>query len=148
MLRILAARGENVTHATRIFSDRLRDTVNSAELWWNMAVFSIDLDDEKWLFQVGYLHVIGLMEVLGDTHFLSIMSVKAHGDWSLLEVNVIHDVGFLVAVCANDSFELELVLDSADLILDLRALHDLVNALKACFVGDELVDVVEHNSHP
>jgi hypothetical protein len=102
LLRILATRCKHVTHASRVFSDTLRDTIDCAELRWDVALLAVDLHDEEGLLQVSDFHVIGLVEVLSDGHLLAIVCVEAHGDRGLLEVDIFNDVGLLVAVCADD----------------------------------------------
>lgn len=49
---ILAARGKYIAHAMGILSDGLRDSIDSAELGRNVALFTIDLDYEQ-----GLLHI-------------------------------------------------------------------------------------------
>lgn len=75
------------------------------------------------------------------------MGLEALSHRCELEVNILHQVGLPHAVLANHSLVLELVLDAADGVLDLpvgRPVLDLLDALQTSFVGDELVDVVQH----
>lgn len=74
-----------------------------------MAVLTIDFDDEKRLLEVSHLQVVVLGEVLSDAQLLAIMSLESHGHWSFSEVNILDEVGLLVAVSADHSLELELV---------------------------------------
>ena len=142
---VLPAASEDVSHPARILSDGLRHSVNSAKLRRNVAIFAVDLDDEKGLLHIRYLHVIGLHEVLSNAHLLAIMSLEAHVDRVLLEVDILHEVGLLVAVGTNHSLELELVQDLANFVAHLGVLHDFIDPLKTSFVGDELVDVIDHD---
>ena len=62
-----------------------------------MALLTVDLDYKEWLFGVRYLKVVGLDEVLGDTHPFTIISGKALCDWGLVEVDTLDKVGLLVS---------------------------------------------------
>jgi hypothetical protein len=134
LLWVLSAGGQNVTHATRVFSDSLGNTIDCAELWWDVALLTIDLHDEKWLLGVSYLQVVSLKEVLSNTHLLSIMSLEQHSNWSLLKINVLNKVGLLEPIGTDNSLELELINDSSLLILNVWRFHDLVNSFKTRFI--------------
>lgn len=127
--RILTTGSENITHATRVVSDSLGHTVDCAELWWNVAILTVDLDDEQWLTSVGNLHVVSFQEVLSDAHLLAILSLKTHGDGILVEIDINDDVGPLVPVLTDDSLVLELVQNARLLVLDIWGTHDLVDPL-------------------
>ena len=60
LLRILAARCKHITHTTGIFTDSFRDTIDGAKLRRNVALLSVNFDDEKGLLQVGDLQVVTL----------------------------------------------------------------------------------------
>ena len=120
LLRILAARGEHVSHLAGVLSDGLRDAVDRAELRRDVAVLAIDLDDEERLLQVGHTQIVVLSEVLSDTQLLPVVGLEPHSDWGLSEVNVLHEVGLLVAVGAYHSLELELVKNLRLFISDVR----------------------------
>lgn len=126
---VLATTCKDITHATRVFSDSLRYTVNGAKLWRNVAVLAVDLDNEERLLHVSHLHVISLHEVLCNTHLLAVKSLKAHVDRILVEVDVLNEVGLLMAIGTNHSLELELMLDATLLVTDLWSFQDFMDPL-------------------
>jgi hypothetical protein len=68
----------------------LGDSIDGAELWRNVALFAIDLDDEERLLHVSDFQRVGLQEVLSDGHLLAIMGFEALGDWGKFKVDVLN----------------------------------------------------------
>lgn len=71
------------------------------------------------------------------------MSLEPHGNGSLSEVYVLHEVSLLVAISSNHSLELELVQNLRLFVSDVRRLIYLVDPLEASLVGYKLVDIVD-----
>lgn len=69
---ILSAGRKDVPHLERIVSDSLRHTVDGAELSWQVALLSVDLDHEQGLVWVSHLHLVGLEEILSDAHLATL----------------------------------------------------------------------------
>ena len=109
LLGVFAARCKNLSHFAWILSDGLGDSIDGAKLRWDMAVLTIDLNDEERLLQVSDFEVVVLREVLSDAQLLAIMSLKSHGHWSLVEVYTLNEVSLLVAISSDNSLELELM---------------------------------------
>lgn len=143
--RVLAARGKHLAHAAWILTNGLGDTIDGAEFRWDVAVLSVDLDNEERLLHVGDLQLVVLQEVLSNAHLLAIVSLKPSVDRVLVKVDIFDKVGLLVAVSADDSLVLELAHDLHGLVPTVRNLEDLVDSLEARLVRDELVDAVDHN---
>lgn len=120
LLRVLAARGEDVAHLAGVLTDRLGDAVDRAELRRDVAVLAIDLNDEERLLQVGHSQIVVLREVLSDTHLLAVVGLEAHGHWRLVEIDVLHEIGLLVAISPDHSLELELVKNLRLFVTDVR----------------------------
>lgn len=143
--RVLSAACKHISHSPGVLSDALRHSVNGAKFWRNVTRLAVNLNNEERLLGISDHHVIAVEEVLSDAKFLAVMSLKPHGDGCLLEVDVFNEVSFLMAVGADDNLVLELVKDTSRLVLDVGGVVDLVDALEAGLVRDELVDVVDHN---
>lgn len=145
LLRVLPARSEYISHLSRVLSNCLRDSVNGAELRWDMAVLAIDLNNEEWLLQVCDFQIVVLGEVLGNTELVAVMSLKSHSHWSFSEIDILNEVGLLMTVGTNHGFKLELVKNLGLFVSDIIRVHDFMDSLKASFVRNELVDVVYNN---
>jgi hypothetical protein len=143
--RVLSAACKHISHSPGVLSDALRHSVNGAKFWRNVTRLAVNLNNKERLLGISDHHVIAVEEVLSDAKFLAVMSLKPHGDGCLLEVDVFNEVSFLMAVGADDNLVLELVKDTSRLVLDVGGVVDLVDALEAGLVRDELVDVVDHN---
>lgn len=93
-----------------------------------MALLAVDLHYEERLLRVSDLEVVVLQEVLSNADLLAISCLESGGDRSLLEVNVLNEVGLLVAVVADNGLALELEADPLLLVSDLLLSTDLMNA--------------------
>lgn len=142
---VFSAACKHISHSPGVLSDALRHSINGAKFWRYVTRLAVNLDNEERLLGISDLHVIAFEEVLSDAKLLTVMSLKPHGDGTLLEVDIFHEVGFLVAVGTDDNLVLELVKDASTLIADVRGVVDLVDALQAGLVRDKLVYVVDHN---
>jgi hypothetical protein len=129
-LWILATALEDISHATRIITNSLGNTIDSTELWRNVAIFAVDLDDKERLLSVCDLKIIGLQEIFGNAHLLSIMSFKSHCHRILLEVDISHNISALLAISANDSLVMEFIFDASLNSISVSKLTlDLMNPL-------------------
>lgn len=126
--RVLSCGSKDISHAPRILSDGLRDTIDVAELGRDMALSAIDLHNEERLLRVSDLEVVVLQEVLSNAHLLAVGGLEPGSDRSLLEVDVLNEVGLLVAVVADDSLALELEADATFLVADIWLGLDLVHS--------------------
>lgn len=146
LLGVFAARCKNLSHFAWILSDGLGDSIDGAKLRWDMAVLTIDLNDEERLLQVSDFEVVVLREVLSDAQLVAVVSLEAHSDWGLGEIYILDEVSFLMAIGTNDGLELEFMEYLCLLITNIVGVVDLMDSLQASLVRDELVDIVNHNS--
>jgi hypothetical protein len=73
-------------------------------------------DNKHRLSLVSDLHVVGLVEVLGNTDLLAISQVEESVAWSKIESDIMHDVGSLDGIVSNDTLPNKL---TSHLILEL-----------------------------
>jgi hypothetical protein len=73
------------------------------------------------------------------------VGLEAHGHWRLVEIDVLHEVGLLVAIVSDDGLPLELETDAGFLISELLRATDLVDPRETRFIRDKLVDAVYHD---
>ena len=99
-----------------------------------MAKLAINLDYEERLLHVSAFQLVVFEEVFGNTHLLAVMSLEPHGDWGLSEINLLNNVGLLVAIGSDDSFVLEFLDDAALLISDVLRRHDLINSFQTSLI--------------
>lgn len=66
------------------------------------------VDHYHWLCIVAHLEFISIVEVLGHSHLLTTLELEFFGARSILEVDVIDNVGALVTVVGDDALTDEL----------------------------------------
>jgi hypothetical protein len=100
---------EESSHASAVVSDRVWNTIQQTELRWDTDVSTTLLHDEHWLSLVSDLELILLVEILGNTDLSSIVHLKEGGGWSLIELDVLHNVCSLRSIVGNDTASCELL---------------------------------------
>ena len=95
-------------------------------------------DDDHWLLLLSDPESILLEEVLGDTDLLAITHVEEGVAWAEIELDVLDDVGSLVAVVRNDAVVSELVPASL-----LEGLEEVVFvALRVAIFKHLIIDLI------
>ena len=139
--------GQSVTHAWRL-SDAIRDSIDQTELWRKVVVGVRDLDSEERLADILHSLVVDLAEVVSDL-CLNIIEDERVTDWVLLKVNIVDDVGPLVAPVSDDALVAELEADDLlELVLAVAVLSDLIDPLEACLSCHKLEDVIDGKGAP
>ena len=139
--------GQSVTHAWRL-TDAIRDSIDQTELWRKVVVGVRDLDSEERLADILHSLVVDLAEVVSDLR-LNIIEDERVTDWVLLKVNIVDDVGPLVAPVSDDALVTELEADDLlELVLAVAVLPDLIDPLETSLGCHKLEDVIDGEGAP
>ena len=123
-------------------SDSIWDTIDQSELRWDVDELVPHLDLEQWLVVVLASLAIDLLEVLSKSLGLAIV-LKGVGDWVLVEVYVVDNVGTHASPVSHHALANELSSHLCFIILlAVGGLLDLMDSLEAGQSGDELEDAI------
>ena len=144
---------EKLSHGFSTISNRIWYAISETELCWNIYSFGALTNNYHWLVVVTHFQLVGLVEVLGNAHLVTILELEALLAWALLEVDIIDDVGALVSIVGDDALTDELLttgfLETLSEVLGaliFELVVDLIDAAQNCLRGHESAAVVKDES--
>lgn len=107
----------------------------------------IDLHNKQWLIWSFDLHLVCFLEVVSNVNLFPLWSVKGISCWCLVKDDISYNVSLLISPITNDRFKLELLKDFGFLILNVVISVNFLDSLKAIFVGEKFVDIINDYCH-
>lgn len=102
------------------------------------------LHDQHWLPLVSDLQIVLLVEIFGNTNLRPVFHLKEGGGWSLIELDVLHDVGSLGSIVSNDTATSEV---SSALVLELVKFSRAFEMLELLSIHDVIIDRLNGVEH-
>jgi len=128
---------------TRSFSYTIRNSINQAELSWQIVTFLSDFYQKHRLLRVSNFFVVALLKVLSHTNNISLV-FKGHGHRVNIEHYISDEISSLVAPVCYDWFVTKLESDNLfeTMLVSLALISKFLNSLEASFCRHEFKDRV------